>query len=235
MQAEHERFLADQPMPLSDENARPSNSGRRHPSALASSDNHRSRPAGHRAAHPGPRRRHGGGRERAGPRRMPLGRRQANGARLMRRPECSSLQHFRPTMRASRERLHGDKLKPLTIADIGMPKAGDRPSDADPSLPPWSANCCIGSVSPARNAPWPMVERQGPDELTLRNSPDACYARATIYRWLRRGHCPPGGLVRSHPVWLITADETEIQRLRALRQGRTSHSYPGSTDPVSPQ
>ena len=109
-----------------------------------------------------------------------------------------------------------------------MLKGGGRRSDAKYLLAPWSV---ISSIA------CQMVERQGPTELTLQElAGRLAMPEQTLYRWLRRGLLAARrAVVRSHPVWLVTADETEIERLRALRQGRTSRSYPGSTDPVGPQ
>jgi DNA invertase Pin-like site-specific DNA recombinase len=135
--------------------------------------------------------------------------------------------------------LHGDKLKPPAIANI-LNAEGWRPPKRRKIFSGAMVRDLLhrlGVPTQARNAPCQMVERQGPTELTLQElAGRLAMPEQTLYRWLRRGLLAARrAVVRSHPVWLVTADETEIERLRALRQGRTSHSYPGSTDPVGPQ
>ncbi len=68
-----------------------------------------------------------------------------------------------------------------------------------------------------RRAPATEVER-APDEWTLQElGHKLAIPYPTLYAWLRKGQLKARQATSlSHPIWLIRADETELERLRAL-------------------
>jgi DNA invertase Pin-like site-specific DNA recombinase len=72
----------------------------------------------------------------------------------------------------------------------------------------------------ARHAPSRAVERQAATELTLLEvAVRLAMPYPSVYRWLRRGLLRARRAVtdQGRPIWLITADADELERLRALR------------------
>jgi excisionase family DNA binding protein len=71
----------------------------------------------------------------------------------------------------------------------------------------------------AGDAPSLTAERRSPAEVTLRELAERlAMPEQTVYRWLRRGELRARrASVGRRPIWLVTADADEIERLRALR------------------
>jgi len=71
----------------------------------------------------------------------------------------------------------------------------------------------------AGDAPSLTAERRSPMEVTLRELAERlAMPEQTVYRWLRRGRLRARrASVGRRPIWLVTADADEIERLRALR------------------
>jgi DNA invertase Pin-like site-specific DNA recombinase len=91
----------------------------------------------------------------------------------------------------------------------------------------------------ARHAPSRAVARRGATELTLLELAGHLeMPYQSVYRWLRRGllHARRATTDQGRPIWLITADAEELERLRALRPasrpGRPS-CLPPPTQPDS--
>jgi DNA invertase Pin-like site-specific DNA recombinase len=82
----------------------------------------------------------------------------------------------------------------------------------------------LGVRPRAGRAPSLVVERQGPTELTLQELAVRLEMPGqTAYRWLRRGllRGRRAETERRQPIWLVTADGAEIERLRQLRQAKS--------------
>lgn len=138
--------------------------------------------------------------------------------------------------------LHANKMKAPAIADI-LNAEGWRPPKRRETFTGAMVRDLLhrlGVPPQARDAPSLTVERQGPTELTRQELASRLgMPEQTLYRWLRRGLLAARrATVGSRPVWLITADEAEIERLRELRRGRplgrSLPRHPEATEPVDP-
>ena len=85
----------------------------------------------------------------------------------------------------------------------------------------------------ARHAPSRVVERQAATELTLLElAVRLAMPYPSVYRWLRRGLLRARRAVteQGRPIWLVLADADELERLQALRpaspSGQPSYSPP---------
>jgi hypothetical protein len=77
----------------------------------------------------------------------------------------------------------------------------------------------------ARHAPSRVVERQAATELTLLElAVRLAMPYPSVYRWLRRGllRARRASTEQGRPIWLVTADADELERLRALRPASPS-------------
>jgi hypothetical protein len=96
---------------------------------------------------------------------------------------------------------------------------------------------CRQGVRPeARHAPSLAVERRAATELTLQElAVRLGMFYQTTYRWLRRGvlRVRRAEAAQRRPIWLVTADADEIERLRALRPACPPDRPPGSP-PATP-
>ena len=86
----------------------------------------------------------------------------------------------------------------------------------------------------ARDAPSLTAERRSPAEVTLRELAERlAMPEQTVYRWLRRGELRARrASAGRRPVWLVTADADEIERLRALRAAGPPGRGSGSRAPT---
>jgi hypothetical protein len=83
----------------------------------------------------------------------------------------------------------------------------------------------------ARHAPSLAVERRAATEMTLQElAVRLGMPYQTTYRWLRRGalRARRAETAQRRPIWLVTADADEIERLRALRPACPPDRPPGS-------
>ncbi len=142
------------------------------------------------------------------------------------------------TYRALMERiggLHAAGLPAPAIAET-LNREGWRPPKRRDTFTAAMVRRLLGrrGVRPrARHAPSRAVERQAATELTLLELAVRLeMPYASVYRWLRRGllHARRAATDQGRPIWLITADADELERLRALRPasrpGRPSCSPP---------
>ena len=76
------------------------------------------------------------------------------------------------------------------------------------------------------------MERQAGELTVLELARLLDMPQPTLFSWLRRASSRDGGLVCGHPIWLIRADEAELERLKGLREAppRQSLSFPTPVD-----
>ncbi|TWA70390.1 DDE family transposase [Azospirillum brasilense] len=135
--------------------------------------------------------------------------------------------------------LHADKLTAPAIAAI-LNAEGWRPPKRREMFTGAMVRDLLhrfGVPTQVRDAPCLTVERQGPTELTRQELASRLgMPEQTLYRWLRRGLLVARrAAAGSRPVWLITADEAEIDRLRELRRSRPSAKRSEAAPPIDPQ
>ena len=142
------------------------------------------------------------------------------------------------TYRALMERiggLHAAGLPAPAIAET-LNREGWRPPKRRATFTAAMVRRLLGQrgVQPkARHAPSRAVARRAATELTLLElAVRLAMPYASVYRWLRRGllHARRAATDQGRPIWLITADADELERLRALRpaspSGQSSCSPP---------
>ncbi len=85
-------------------------------------------------------------------------------------------------------------------------------------------------IRSARRSPAHEVARRA-DELTLHELAQAlAMPQMTLYAWLRKGRLKARrDTSSSHPLWLIQADAAELERLRALRRAPRTWQRPSTT------
>ncbi len=87
----------------------------------------------------------------------------------------------------------------------------------------------------ARHAPSLAIERQAPTELTLLElAAHLEMPYPSVYRWLQRGRLQARRAETSQrrPIWLVMADAAEIERLRTLRPASPPGRQPCSIPPT---
>jgi DNA invertase Pin-like site-specific DNA recombinase len=84
----------------------------------------------------------------------------------------------------------------------------------------------IGVAASARSSLADRLQDRAPDELTIRELATRLRAPSvTIHRWVTRGEVTARKVpVLTHSLWLIRVDDAELQRLRQRRSGGTRHS-----------
>jgi DNA invertase Pin-like site-specific DNA recombinase len=132
--------------------------------------------------------------------------------------------------------LHGDGLKATTIADT-LNREGRRPPKRRATFTAAMVRGLLhrlGVPPQVHGSPSEVVERLDPAELTLQElALRLDMPCQTVYRWLRRGVLTGRrASVGHHTVWLASADEADIGRLLALRRGDTP--TPAARRPLAP-
>jgi hypothetical protein len=137
--------------------------------------------------------------------------------------------------------LHATGLPAPAIAET-LDREGWRPPKRRATFTAAMVRRLLGrqGVRPkARHAPSRAVARRGATELTLLELAGHLeMPYQSVYRWLRRGllHARRATTDQGRPIWLITADAEALERLRALRPasrpGRPS-CLPPPTQPDS--
>jgi DNA invertase Pin-like site-specific DNA recombinase len=89
----------------------------------------------------------------------------------------------------------------------------------------------LGSGRPQRVA---KVERQVHEWTLTELAHTLEMPPPTLYKWLRQGYLQARQARHiSAPVWLIWADSSELERLRALRHASRPQRWPASTEPMA--
>lgn len=134
------------------------------------------------------------------------------------------------------ETLHGNGLTACAIADMLNTEGWHPPKRRDTFNGAMVRDLLrrLGVPPQVHGSPSEVVERLGPAELTLQElALRLGMPCQTVYRWLRRGVLTGRrASVGQHTVWLVTADEAEIGRLLDLRCG--SASKPTASHPLLP-
>ncbi len=115
--------------------------------------------------------------------------------------------------------LHAQGKDAPTIAGM-LNSEGWKPPKRRQYFNPERVRCLLyrQGIRSTRRSPATEVTRQ-PDELTLHELAQVlAMPEPTLYAWLRKGYLKGRrDTGSSHPLWLIQADATELERLRALR------------------